>query len=536
MNIAPSYEALLAENAELKRQLQKLQLVHTGVDHAPKEAHIDPASGSASSQFTPFHALNANQIARYGRQLILSEVGVDVQSRLCAARVLVVGAGGLGAPVCLYLAAAGVGRIGIVDPDTVEIDNLHRQVIHSEQTLHMSKAVSARDACLRLNSSIECVAYVQRFAVDNAIQLAQQYDILVDASDNVPTRYLVNDVGVLCRKPVVSGSALRLEGQVTVYGYSGGPCYRCMYPVPPPPATVANCGDAGVLGAVTGVIGSLQALEVIKIAGKMDCDVLSRKMVHFDAQSNRFMTIKLRARNEKCAICGDSPTITSLQSYEEFCGMSAHDKPMVDDTSGASVATVPSGIEDKQTTDSAELKPAVQPPAFMNLPDVASISAREFARRRQLGECCLVLDVREPVQYRICSLPGAINVPLRQLKTRLHEVMSWRRGGVPVASATGPSLATGADPCASLSATLQPPIAHGDSAACAPNELQLADAALLPVFVMCRRGIDSVRAVKLIQEHLSQTELSPGSDSGIFNVAGGLWSWKRYVDPSFPQY
>lgn len=216
-------------------------------------------------------SLNNDDIMRYSRQLLLPELGVKGQIAISNISVLVVGCGGLGCPLAQYLAAAGIGRLGLLDYDVVELSNLHRQVLHTELTQGQPKALSAAQAISRMNSTVQCVPYHLQLSRENAIQLIQQYDIVADCSDNVPTRYLVNDACVLTSRPLVSASALRMEGQLTVYNYRGGPCYRCLYPIPPPPETVTNCSDGGVLGVVPGIMGCLQALEVLKIASGQEC-------------------------------------------------------------------------------------------------------------------------------------------------------------------------------------------------------------------------------------------------------------------------
>lgn len=264
------------------------------------------------------------QISRYSRQILVPAIGIAGQSGLLNSKVLVIGAGGLGSPCILYLAAAGVGHIGVVDYDTVEISNLQRQIIHSETRIGLKKCESALTAIRNLNSDIIAVAYDVVLSSSNAKQIVAEYDIVCDCSDNVATRYLVNDVCVLLGKPLVSGGALRMDGQLTVYNYKGSPCYRCLFPTPPDPSTVTNCSDGGVLGVVTGIIGSAQALEVIRIITGMNKGDRHRMLV-FDAQEMAFRTIKLRPRNRNCAICGDSPTITDVIDYIKFCGSSAND-------------------------------------------------------------------------------------------------------------------------------------------------------------------------------------------------------------------
>ena len=423
------------------------------------------------------HTLTSDEVSRYGRQLILPQLGADGQEKLKAGRVLVVGAGGLGAPVALYLAAAGVGHIGLVDADRVEIDNLHRQVIHSEHTLNQHKAESARDACRRLNSSIEVVAHVNHFDSSNAMEIARGYDILIDATDNVASRYLINDVGILLGVPVVSGSALRLEGQVTIYGYKGGPCYRCIYPKPPPPETVTNCSDGGVVGAVTGVIGSIQALEVLKMLALGPSKTMAGKLLLFDGMACRYMVVKLRPRDVNCAVCGDTPTVKELIDYTQFCGSASNDKTTAPGTDGT----------DHQENEDERGK-AVEGSDSLPL----SISAKSYAEQKIEGH--VLVDVREPVQFGICGLSSALNVPLTSLK---------RGKGFDTIKSAAEGVA-------------------------AKNGCSISD---VPVYTLCRRGVFSLEAASLLREKSAETGLP-----AVQNIRGGLEAWRKIVDPSFPMY
>jgi len=322
-------------------------------------------------------------IARYSRQLILPEIGPNGQRLLSATSVLIVGCGGLGCPAAIYLAAAGIGRLGLVDHDTVELSNLHRQILHTEHRLDVKKSESVAAACHGINSSVHCVPYHLALDSSNAADIIKQYNIVVDATDNVATRYLLNDACVLLGKPLVSGSALRFEGQLTVYNYSGGPCYRCLYPKPPPPETVTNCSDGGVLGVVPGIIGSIQALEVIKIAAGMPGSSYSKRLLLFDALEATFRTIRLRDRQPNCAICGDNPSITKLIDYEQFCGRRATDK---------------SGN-------------------ITLLTDVERISVTEYKAILDEEQEHILVDVRLPVELEICQLPNnnTINIPIADI-------------------------------------------------------------------------------------------------------------------------
>ncbi|XP_069625576.1 adenylyltransferase and sulfurtransferase MOCS3 isoform X2 [Ranitomeya imitator] len=269
-------------------------------------------------------SLTNDDILRYSRQLVLPEFGVKGQLNLSRASVLIIGCGGLGCPVAQYLAAAGIGRLGLLDYDVVETSNLHRQVLHGEKRKGMSKSASVVKTLMNLNSSVEYVPYQMMLNPRNALQLIQQYDVIADCSDNVPTRYLINDACVAAAKPLVSASALRWEGQLTVYNHRGGPCYRCLFPVPPPAETVTNCADGGVLGIVPGIMGCMQALEVLKLTSGM-ASSFNGVMLMFDALDGRFRNIRIRGKKSDCTVCSSSE-LQLLADYEAFCGSSASDK------------------------------------------------------------------------------------------------------------------------------------------------------------------------------------------------------------------
>lgn len=364
------------EIAALKNKLAQLEKSHTSVQELyEKVTPLTPLKAKA--------VLSNEDIMRYSRQLLLPELGVQGQLKLSQTSVLIVGCGGLGCPVAQYLAAAGIGRLGLLDYDTVELSNLHRQVLHGEENQDQAKALSTANAVKRLNSTVQCVPYHLQLSSENALQLIQQYDIVADCSDNVPTRYLVNDACVLSGKPLVSASALRMEGQLTVYNYRGGPCYRCLYPVPPPPETVTNCSDGGVLGVVPGIMGCFQALEVLKIASGHGSSC-GQQLVMFDAQDARFRSIKLRPKQAGCAVCGENPSVTQLVDYEAFCGSAATDKCR------------------KLNLLSRDQRITVQ--------DYKSII--------DSGEPHLLLDVRPLVEVDICHLPFSLNIPLSSLEDR----------------------------------------------------------------------------------------------------------------------
>ncbi|XP_041350607.1 adenylyltransferase and sulfurtransferase MOCS3-like [Gigantopelta aegis] len=341
------------------------------------EVLLDQAGGDFVGSVVHY-VLNNEDIGRYSRQLILPEIGVRGQLKLKSSSVLIVGAGGLGCPAAIYLTAAGIGKLGLVDFDEVEINNLHRQVLHTEDRLGVSKVISAAQSCKRLNSSVVFVPYRLQLNSQNALQIIKHYDVVLDATDNVATRYLLNDACVLTKKPLVSGSALRFEGQLTVYNYQGGPCYRCLYPKPPPPETVTNCSDGGVLGVVPGIIGCLEALEAIKIVANIGTTYFQRLLL-FDALDLSFRTIKLRPHQPTCLVCGDKPTITELIDYEQFCGARATDKD-----------------RSKNILTSDE-----------------RISVKRYKEMLERNIPHLLIDVRTPVEMEICQLPHtAINIPM----------------------------------------------------------------------------------------------------------------------------
>lgn len=259
------------------------------------------------------------QIYRYSRHIILPEVGGQGQHRLLKARVLLVGAGGLGSPAALYLAAAGVGTLGLVDFDVVEISNLHRQILHRTQDIGRPKTESARDTIRALNPDVRVNLYQQQLSSENALELFADCDVVVNGSDNFPTRYLVNDAAVLSGKPVVDGSVFQFDGQVTVYKPGEGPCYRCLFPTPPPPGSVPSCQEAGVLGVLPGIIGSIQALETMKLILGIGEPLVGRLLI-FSALRTDFHEVRV-TRNPECAVCGDNPTVTELVDYEAFCGL-----------------------------------------------------------------------------------------------------------------------------------------------------------------------------------------------------------------------
>ena len=327
--------------------------------------------------------LSREEVLRYSRHLMIPEVGLEGQRKLKAASVLLVGTGGLGSPIALYLAAAGVGRIGLVDYDIVDSSNLQRQVIHATSRIDKLKVESARRQMLDLNPYIQVETFNEVFNAQNAGPISSSYDILVDGSDNFPTRYLLNDLAVFTGKPYIYGSIFRFEGQVSVFDARRGPCYRCLFPEPPPPGLVPSCAEGGVFGVLPGTIGTLQATEVIKLILGIGEPMIG-KLLLYDAMDTSIQIVKLR-KNPACKVCGESPQITELIDYEAFCGV-----PARDDHQGISTPwdTGPQEL-------AARLKQDVPP---------------------------ILIDVREPVEQQISSLPGSLSLPLSQLNLHLAEL------------------------------------------------------------------------------------------------------------------
>ena len=333
-------------------------------------------------EIEPF-TLSNEEVARYSRHLIMPEVGMVGQLKLKAASVLCIGAGGLGSPVAMYLAAAGVGRIGIVDFDVVDHSNLQRQVIHGTPDVGRPKLDSARDRLNALNPEVKVETHDVALSSENALELLADYDIIVDGTDNFPTRYLVNDACVILGKPNVYGSIFRFEGQASVFATKDGPCYRCLYPEPPPPGLVPSCAEGGVLGVLPGVIGTIQATEAVKLIMGVGEPLVNRFMI-YDALRMRFRELKLR-KDPECPVCGDRPTVTELIDYEQFCGMT----PEL--TSSDSV-------------------------------DGAEATVEDLKARLDGGADVFILDVREPQEFQICRIPGSTLIPLGDLPQRLVEL------------------------------------------------------------------------------------------------------------------
>ena len=328
-----------------------------------------------------------DEIARYSRHLIMPEVTLDGQKRIKAASILCIGAGGLGSPIALYLAAAGIGRLGLVDFDVVDFSNLQRQILHGTDDVGRKKLNSAKDRIKAVNPNVQVDLHDCLFRSENAMQIVRDYDIVVDGTDNFPTRYLSNDVCVLAKKPNVYGSIFRFDGQCTVFApHLGGPCYRCMFPEPPPPGMVPSCAEGGVLGVLPGIIGVLQAIEAIKLIIGIG-DSLIGRLVNFDALKLRFREFKIR-KDPNCPICGDNPTIHQLIDYDQFCGI-----PQADAQAAKEM-------------------------------DVPTITAGELKAKLDRKDRFVLVDVREPYEYEICNIPGAKLIPLGELPARLSELDS----------------------------------------------------------------------------------------------------------------
>jgi adenylyltransferase/sulfurtransferase len=332
--------------------------------------------------------LSNEEIARYSRHLIMPEVGMEGQRRLKAASVLMIGTGGLGAPLGMYLAAAGVGRLGIVDFDVVDESNLQRQIIHGTRDVGRPKIASARDRLHDINPHVRIEPYETRLTSENALGLFRDYDVIVDGTDNFPTRYLVNDACVLTGKPNVYGSIFRFEGQASVFWARRGACYRCLYPEPPPPGLVPSCAEGGVLGVLPGIVGAIQANETIKLILGGDNETLINRLLLFDAWRMRFRELKLR-KDPACPVCGERPTITGLIDYEAFCGLKP--QPQVPDREG-----------DK--------------------PRMEELTATELKQRLDRGDDLQIIDVREPNEYEIARLPNTTLIPLGQVTSRMSEI------------------------------------------------------------------------------------------------------------------
>jgi len=367
-------------NDEDIRYLQKEQ---TPVGVADTVSIIPSVAGGVGAVAEALPTLTNDEVKRYSRHLIMPEVGVDGQRKLKAAKVLLIGAGGLGSPAGLYLAAAGVGTIGIVDFDVVDFSNLQRQVIHGTPDVGRPKLDSAKDRLHAINPEIDIQTYDAALSSENALKLFEPYDIIVDGTDNFPTRYLVNDACVLLGKPNAYGSIFRFEGQASVFATKNGPCYRCLYPEPPPPGLVPSCAEGGVLGVLPGIIGVIQATETVKLIMGIGEPLIGRFMI-YDALRMRFRELKLR-KDPDCPVCGTHPTVTRLIDYEQFCGV----------------------------------QPAKPEPVTVN--NATEITPIELKARLDRGERVKIIDVREPNEYQINKIAGSTLIPLGDIPKRYEE-------------------------------------------------------------------------------------------------------------------
>ena len=358
-----------------------------GAPSSAEAAVGQPASAARRTGLNPARALpelTNEEIKRYSRHLIMPEVGVEAQKKLKAAKVLCIGAGGLGSPAALYLAAAGVGTLGIVDFDTVDFSNLQRQILHGTPDVGRSKLASARDRLNAINPNVTIETYETALSSENALELFAPYDVILDGTDNFPTRYLVNDACVLLGKPNAYGSIFRFEGQASVFATKDGPCYRCLYPEPPPPGLVPSCAEGGVLGVLPGIIGIIQATETIKLIIGVGEPLIGRFMI-YDALKMKFRELKLR-KDPDCPVCGTHPTVTKLIDYEQFCGV---------------IPTAPEPVAVNHATE---------------------ITAVELKQRLDRGDTLKIVDVREPNEYQINRIEGSQLIPLGDVPQRYREL------------------------------------------------------------------------------------------------------------------
>ncbi|MBS2008858.1 MAG: molybdopterin-synthase adenylyltransferase MoeB [Cyanobacteria bacterium SZAS TMP-1] len=382
-----------------------------------------------------FPELTPTERLRYSRHLVLPEVGLDGQKRLKAGSVLIIGAGGLGSPAGMYLAAAGVGRIGIVDFDKIDLSNLQRQIMHSTADVGTSKCASAEKRMHEINPEIAVVVHEEQVSQANIEALVKQYDVVIDATDNFSTRYLINDACVLANKPNIYGAIYRFEGQTSVFAPGRGPCYRCLFPSPPPPDAVPNCAEGGVLGVLAGVIGVLQATEAIRILLGLGSGLIGRLML-YDAMEMRFDTVNVK-RDSDCPVCGDKPTITTVVDTAFSCAPAA---------SGSSDSTGSS----------------------------AEINAISLNRRLTAGDEFLLLDVRNPEEYILCSIPGCTLIPLPELATRMKDLDKGKE-----------------------------------------------------IIVYCKSGARSRKAMGMLED---------AGYKNVKNLTGGILAWIAEVDPSMSSY
>jgi adenylyltransferase/sulfurtransferase len=357
---------------------------------APADLTIVPSIAGGSPDLTREERL------RYHRQLILPELGLEGQHKLRDAAVLIVGAGGLGSPAALYLAAAGVGRIGIADGDVVEVSNLHRQILHDTPSIGATKTASARTRLEGLNPDVDIVEIPRRLDASNALEILHGWDVVVDGTDNFPTRYVINDACVLLGIPLAYGAILRFDGQASVFAVAGGPCYRCLFRDPPPPSLAPSCAEAGVLGALPGIVGSIQAAETIKLIAGIGTPLVGRLLL-IDALDGEFRSLEIR-RDPECVVCGDNPTLTEPVDFERFCA------DVVESGAGERPLAVPAGFQ-----------------LPVPLPAVDALELKEMLDR---GRRLHLVDVRNPAEHAMCSLAdlGAVSLPMEELEARLDEI------------------------------------------------------------------------------------------------------------------
>ena len=421
--------------------IRYLQKESTPVKAGDTVSIIPSVAGGAPSTVSDGVAtpeLSNEEVARYSRHLIMPEVGPDGQKKLKAGSVLCIGAGGLGSPAALYLAAAGVGQIGIVDFDAVDFSNLQRQILHATPDVGRSKLQSARERLEALNPEVKIETHETQLTSKNALDLFRPYDVILDGTDNFPTRYLVNDACVILGKPNAYGSIFRFEGQASVFATKDGPCYRCLYPEPPPPGLVPSCAEGGVLGVLPGVVGTIQATEAIKLILGVGEPLIGRFLI-YDALRMRFRELKLR-KDPDCPVCGERPTVRELIDYEQFCG----------------------------------LAPTQARPGTVVLPPELETMVEDLKNRIDQGKPTLILDVREPQEYQICSIPGATLIPLGDLPRRIQEL---------------------------------------------DRDVDM--------IVHCKSGARSAKAVKLMQE---------AGFTRAKNLKGGILAWIDRIDPTQPKY
>jgi len=367
--------------------IRYLQREQTPVKPGDSLSIVPSVAGGAPTAVSALNDLSQEEIKRYSRHLIMPEVGMDGQRKLKQGSVLCIGAGGLGSPAAMYLAAAGVGRIGIVDFDVVDYSNLQRQLLHGTPDVGRSKLASAKDRLNALNPHVHVDTYETLLSSENALDLFGPYDVILDGTDNFPTRYLVNDACVLAGKPNAYGSIFRFEGQASVFATKDGPCYRCLYPEPPPPGLVPSCAEGGVLGVLPGIIGVIQATEAIKVIAGIGEPLIGRFLI-YDALKMRFRELKLR-KDPECPVCGTNPTVKALIDYEQFCGM--RPEPQAVQATGAAV-------------NDWEITPV------------------QLKQKLDAGETPFILDVREPNEYQINRIPGSVLIPLGELPRRYQEL------------------------------------------------------------------------------------------------------------------